>query len=97
MNFLAFAKNELRLEPFAIVLQRLTGMNRALARCGERAGYDGLIGLLSIESLPIAASACHELEMLTGKSYGLKKEDWSYFLNHLEEPLRIQLITEKLW
>lgn len=164
MNLLAYAKNELRLEPFAIVLQRLKGMNRdymdikqgiyhyievfpyvaertgqreflpwlmeiltlkefvevmqtdnqaallterllilvlsmnrALARCGERVGYDGLIGLLSIESLPIAASACLELETLTGKSYGLKKEDWSYLLNHLEEPLRIQLITEKLW
>lgn len=164
LNLLAYSKNELLLEPFAIVLQRLKGINRdymdikqgiyhyieafpyvaertgrreflpwlmeiltlqefvevmqtknheallterllilvlsinrALARCGERAGYDGLIGLLSIESLPIAASACLELETLTGKSYGLKKDDWSYYLNHLEEPLRIQLITEKSW
>jgi hypothetical protein len=85
----------------ALLTERLLilvlSINRALARCGERAGYDGLIGLLSIESLPIATSACLELETLTGKSYGLKKDDWSYYLNHLEEPLRIQLVWEKSW
>jgi len=75
----------------------LLSIYRALARCGVRRGYEGLIGMLTIESLPIAASACRELETLMVKEYGLDVLKWEELLEHQKKPLEIQKIEEKVW
>ncbi|HHV08821.1 MAG TPA: FAD-dependent oxidoreductase [Clostridiales bacterium] len=87
-------KAELLTERLSILLLSLY---RALARCGERKGYEGLVQLLLAESLPIAASAGRELEALTGVSFGLDDRSWREYVNALEDPVKIQAISKKIW
>ena len=79
------------------ILILLLSIYRALARCGERKGYEGLIQMLTIDSMPIAASACRELETLTGETYGLNRFKWEELLRANNDPMPILVISGKVW
>ncbi|MDF2544090.1 MAG: FAD-dependent oxidoreductase [Herbinix sp.] len=70
---------------------------RALARCGDRSGYEGLVGLLKQDSLPIASSALKELMKLTKLSFGLEEDKWYDVIKNHIEAFPIQVIEEKVW
>lgn len=75
----------------------LFSIYRAMARCGGLCGYYGLIRLLSVDSLPIMASAKMELWRLLKKdNLGGAKEIKAY-LEGGNFRLEKQLVTEKLW
>ncbi len=88
-------------EDTAIITERLRilllTIYRALARCGELKGYQGLIGMLDINSLPVSMSACKELITLTSMNYGVCAEKWNQWLENNNHRIEIQLVTEKAW
>ncbi len=75
----------------------LLSIYRAMARCAAAEGYQGLIQMLSIDSLPVSASACKELITLTGENYGLCTQHWMQWLKNNSCCLLPKLIKEKIW
>jgi uncharacterized protein YkvS len=70
------------LEERLVMLQ--LSIYRALARCGDIEGYDGLIKLLKNNCVSVAISACMELKELTGNETGINHDKW-YEIIHSEE------------
>lgn len=75
----------------------LLSIYRAMARCGGLCGYQQLIELLDVDSLPIVTSVLKELHTLTGQMHLITIEEWKRFVKENSKSLNKQLITEKIW
>lgn len=75
----------------------LSSIYRAMARCGEICGYYGLIHLLLVDSLPIAASAKMELDRLLKKDNLATSDEFKAYIESSSFKLEKQRITEKIW
>ncbi|HZJ88272.1 MAG TPA: FAD-dependent oxidoreductase [Sphaerochaeta sp.] len=72
-------------------------LNRAIARCGGRSGYQGLIALLPVDVLALQAAALRELRTLTGLSFGLEAERWQRALDTERVQCTPVPIQKKTW
>lgn len=85
--------------PFPILLERqallLLSIYRALARCGDKEGYRGLVALLGCEVLTISRASLLELQALTEQNIPLDQKRWEAAVEHATfDP---KPITERVW
>ncbi len=87
--------------PVDILQERLAllllSLYRALARCGDIEGYQGLRAILSYPSLALALSACMELQTLTGLDFPLDTKQWASAIDSQSFKPVPQRIVGKIW